>query len=44
MATNFEQITSVHYQAISHTDKENSKFFFSSKKLRQITKKLITEV
>ena len=35
----FEQIRSAHYQAISHIDNQNLKFFFGSKKLHKITKK-----
>ena len=45
---NFEQSTSVHYQAISHTDNSNLKlqFFFRSinlHKISNISKRLITE-
>ena len=36
--THFEQITSVHYQAISHTVKLNLQFFHRSKKLRKTSK------
>ena len=43
MATRFEQITSVQYQAISHTDNQNLQFYLKSKKLRKLTKKLIIE-
>ena len=37
---------SIHYQAILHTDNSNVKlqFFFRSKNLHKISKKLITEV
>ena len=47
LATRFEQITSVHYQAISHTYHSNWQFFFRSSnlhKIGKISKKLITEV
>ena len=37
-------ITSVHYQAILHTDNEDLQVFLKSKMLHKITKKLIIEV
>ena len=44
LATHVEQIIFVHCQAISYADNKNLQFFRSSKKLRKITKKLMTEV
>ena len=44
LATRFKQITSVHYQAISHTDNQNLQYLPTSKMLSKITNKLITEV
>ena len=38
LATRFEQIKSVHYQAISHTENQNLLLFLRSKELRKITK------
>ena len=34
----FEQITSIHNQAISHTENQNLQFFLRTKKLRKITR------
>ena len=40
----FKQITFVHCQAVSHAENQNLKVLLRYKKLREITKKLITKV
>ena len=42
LATCFEQITPVHYQAISHTENQNLQLFLRSKTLHKVTQKQIT--
>ena len=38
VATRFKQITSVHYQVVSHTENRNFEFILRSKKSPEITK------
>ena len=44
MATPFEQITSIYYEAISHNDNPNLQRFLKSKMFAKITENLNTEV